>query len=128
MESIMYKVKKDVGKNRLYIVLSGIFPISDAKNAKELILKEIEDLQPNFDVINDISQFIRGQEEAGKVLQDIMLLLIDKKVNRIVRVIGESKTGLIQFANFSLQIESYKLKYLPTMKDAEEYLDKKESA
>jgi hypothetical protein len=119
----MYKIKKDVEKNRLYILLSGIFPISDAKNAKEIILKEIDDLQPNFDVVNDISQFIRGQDEAGKVLQDIMLLLIDKKVNRVVRVIGESKTGLLQFANYSLQIESYKLKYMPTMAEAEKYLD-----
>jgi len=119
----MYKIKKDVEKNRLYILLSGIFPISDAKKAKEIILKEIEDLKPNFDVVNDISQFIRGQDEAGKVLQDIMLLLIDKKVNRVVRVIGESKTGLLQFANYSLQIESYKLKYMPTMAEAEKYLD-----
>ena len=122
----MYKIKKDVDKNRLYIILSGIFPISDAKNAKALIMKEIDELQPHFDVVNDISQFIRGQEEAGKILQDIMLLLIDKKVNRIVRVIGESKTGLIQFANYSLQIESYKLKYLPTIAEAEKYLDSTE--
>jgi hypothetical protein len=123
----MYKIKKDVAKNRLYISLSGIFPISDAKNAKELIIKEINELQPDFDVVNDISRFIRGQEEAGKILQDIMLLLIDKKVGRIVRVIGESKTGLIQFANFSLQIESYKLKYLPTMQEAEKFLDNKDN-
>jgi hypothetical protein len=119
----MLKVKKDVKKNRLYITLSGIFPISEAKQAKELIFKEIDGLQPNFDVVNDISQFIRGQDEAGKILQDIMLLLIDRKVNRIVRVVGESKTGLLQFANYSLQIESYKLKYLPTLEEAEKYLD-----
>lgn len=123
----MVKVRKDSRKNRLYITLSGIFPISDAKKAKEEIVKEINELQPNFDVVNDITDFIRGQDEAGKVLQDIMLLLIDKKVNRIVRVVGESKTGLIQFANYSLPIASYKLKYLPTLEEAEKYLDNKET-
>ncbi|MGA7720278.1 MAG: hypothetical protein WCA84_03800 [Ignavibacteriaceae bacterium] len=122
----MYKIRKDVRKNRLYITLSGIFPLSDAKNAKDEIIKEINELKPNFDVINDISEFIRGQDEAGKILQDIMLLLIDKKVNRIARVVGTSKTGLIQFANYSLKIESYKLKYLPTLREAEKFLDSKE--
>ncbi len=122
----MYKIKKDIRKNRLYIYLSGIFPLSDAKNAKDDIIKEIDELKPNFDVINDISEFIRGQDEAGKILQEIMLLLIDKKVNRIARVVGTSKTGLIQFANYSLKIESYKLKYLPTLKEAEKFLDSKE--
>ena len=121
----MFKIKKDIKKNRLYITLSGIFPISEAKKAKEIIIKEIDELQSNFDVINDISQFIRGQDEAGKILQDIMLLLIDRKVNRIIRVIGESKTGLLQFANYSLQIETYKLKYLPTLVEAEKFLDAK---
>ena len=121
----MFKIKKDIKKNRLYITLSGIFPISEAKKAKEIIIKEIDELQSNFDVINDISQFIRGQDEAGKILQDIMLLLIDRKVNMIIRVIGESKTGLLQFANYSLQIETYKLKYLPTLEEAEKFLDAK---
>jgi hypothetical protein len=122
----MFKIRKDVRKNRLYITLSGIFPLSDAKNAKDEIIKEINELKPNFDVINDISEFIRGQDEAGKILQDIMLLLIDKKVNRVARVVGTSKTGLIQFANYSLKIESYKLKYLPTLREAEKFLDSKE--
>ena len=65
----MLKIKKDIKKNRLYITLSGIFPISDAKMAKELIIKEMDELKPNFDVVNDITQFIRGQEEAGKILR-----------------------------------------------------------
>ena len=56
-----------------------------------------------------------------------MLLLIDKKVNWVVRVVGESKIGLLQFANYSLPIESYKLKYLPTLEEAEKFLDNKDA-
>lgn len=122
----MFKTKKDVAKNRLYITINGILSITEAKNARDMILKEIDGLKPNFDLVNDISQFIRGQEEAGDVLQEIMLLLIKNKVNRVVRVIGSSKMGLIQFANYSLPIQSYKLKYLPTLEEAEKYLDEKE--
>jgi len=31
----------------------------------------VEFLKPNVDLINDISKFIHGDEEAGKVLQGI---------------------------------------------------------
>jgi uncharacterized NAD-dependent epimerase/dehydratase family protein len=123
----MFKIRKDIGKNRLYVTLSGIFPVSEAKNAKDDILREVGKLKPNFDVINDISEFIRGQEEGGIILQEIMHILIEKKVNRIARVIGTSKTGLLQFANYSLQIDSYKVKYLPTIEEAEKFLDEDSS-
>jgi hypothetical protein len=122
----MFKVKTDIEKNRLYVTLSGLFPVTDAKKAKDLIIKEVEALKPGFDLITDITRFIRGEDEGGAVLQEIMLYLIEKKVNRVVRVVGTSKTGLLQFANYSQQISSYKLKYLPTLEEAENFLDQKE--
>lgn len=122
----MFKVKKDIEKNRLCITISGILSIAEAKQAKDLLIKEADELQPGFDLINDISQFIRGQEEAGEVLKEIIFAMIDRKVNRIIRVIGSSKIGLMQFANFSMPIPEYKLSYVPTMQDAEKILDKKE--
>jgi hypothetical protein len=122
----MFKIKQNKEKNRLYITLSGIVSITEAKKARDQLIKEASELQPNFDLINDISGLIRAQEEAGKILQEIMLLLIEKKVNRVVRVVGESKEGLIQFANYSLPIASYKLKYIPTLEEAEVYLNKEE--
>ena len=90
----MFTVNKNIEKNRLYIKLTGVIPVSDAKKVKTLIIKETNDLQPNFDVINDISQFISGHNEAGKILQEIMLFLIDKKVNRVARVVGAAENGI----------------------------------
>jgi len=80
-------------------------------------------LKPNFDLVNDISKFIRGDDEAGIILKEIMVFLIQKRVNRVVRVVGTSKTGLMQFANNSLPINSYKLSYLPTLEEAESFLN-----
>ena len=60
---------------------------------------------------------------AGIILKEIMLMLIQKKVNRVVRIVGSSKTGLVQFANNSLPIDAYKLSYLPTLEEAENYLN-----
>lgn len=119
----MYKIKKDLNKNRIYISLSGIIPITEAKKIKEVLDKEAKELTPGFDLINDISNFIRGQEEAGLILQEVMSLMIEKKVNRIVRIVGNSKEGLIQFANNSLPAESYNLKYVPTLEEAEKFLN-----
>ncbi len=122
----MYRIKKDIGKNRLYMSVSGIISIAEAKKIKEVLADEVKDLQPDFDLVNDISRFIHGQEEAGKILQEIMNFLIANNVNRIVRVVGDSKEGLIQFANNSLAVDSYKLKYVPTLAEAEKFLDQKE--
>ena len=123
----MFKVKTDIEKNRLYITISGMFHYTEAEKAKEQIETEVAALQPGFDLINDISKFIRGEDEGGKILQEIMLILIKNKVNRVIRVVGTSKTGLIQFANYTLPIESYNLKYVPTLDEAEKLLDKKEN-
>ena len=121
----MYKIKRDEVKNRLYITLTGVLSLEEAKKARQAIEIESESLKPNFDLINDISKFIHGDEEAGKVLQSIMIFLIQKKVNYVIRVVGTSKTGLMQFANNSLPIDSYKLKYVPTLEEAETLLSAK---
>jgi hypothetical protein len=122
----MQKVLKDIEKNRLIIILSGTLSLEEAEKTKKIIIKEIDTLKPDFDVINDISKFIRGADEAGRVLKEIMALLISKNVNRVVRVVGTSKAGLMQFANHSPQIETYKLSYVPTIEEAEKLLDQKE--
>lgn len=119
----MVQVKKNIEKNRLYITVSGTLSFEDARKAKELIEVEVKTLKPNFDLINDISKFIHGDDNAGIVLKEIMVLLIQKKVNRIVRIVGTSKAGLIQFANNSLPIDSYKLSYVPTLEEAEIFLN-----
>ena len=121
----MYRIKKDINKNRLYISVSGIISITEAKKIKEELEKEVDELQPKFDLINDISRFIHGQEEAGTILHEIMNSMIKKKVNRIVRVVGDSKEGLIQFANNSLPVDAYQLRYVPTLAEAEKLLDQK---
>jgi len=118
----MYKIKRDEVRNRLYITLTGVLSLEEAKKARHAIEIEVEFLKPNFNLINDISKFIHGDEEAGKVLQGIMIFLIQKKVEKVIRVVGTSKAGLMQFANNSLPIDSYRLKYVPTLDEAEKLL------
>ncbi len=120
----MHIMRKDIKKNRLYITLSGIISLNEAAELKDLIIKEIEELQPGFDVVNNLSKYIQGDERAAPILQGVTKYLILKKVNRLVRVVGTSKTGLMQFAKFANPTDSVDIHYFPTMKEAEEFLDR----
>lgn len=122
----MIKVTADTAQNRLNITMIGTLSVEEAQKSKLTIEATIATLQPGFDVINDISRFIRGDDAAGNVLKEIIILLIQNRVNRVVRVVGTSKSGLIQFANNTLQIEQYKISYVPTLEEAELLLSKSE--
>lgn len=119
----MYKIKADQEKNRLTITLAGFISVDEATAVKDAIVSETATLTPGFDVINDISNFRLGQDRAGGVLQEIIRFLISQKVNKVVRVVGASQTGLIQFANYTSDNSIYNVKYVPTIKDAENFLE-----
>lgn len=123
----MIKVKADEIKNRLYITIIGTLSMDEAIEAKKNILKSIDLLSPGFNVINDISKFIHSNEQTGIILKEIIILLIQKKVNKVIRVIGTSKTGLIQFAKNTLQLEQYQISYVPTLEEAESILENVET-
>ncbi len=120
----MYKVRIDEEKNRIVVTLAGILTTSEAVACKEIIEKEVVKLSPGFDVIDDISNFRLGQEKAGPVLKEIINYLANHNVHKIVRVVGSSQTGLIQFAKLTGESKSYNLNYVPTLKDAESLLGK----
>ena len=122
----MIKITADQAKNRLHISMIGVLTIEEARKSKQTIESAVASLKAGFDVSNDLSRFIRGDDAAGNVLKEIIILLIQKGVNRVVRVVGTSKSGLLQFANNSLQIEQYKISYVPTLADAELFLSKTE--
>lgn len=119
----MVKIKTDIPKNRLYVSMTGILTLEDAMQAQKIIHSQISSLKPGFDVINDLSKFIRGDDTAGKVLKEIIVMLVQNDVNRVVRVVGTSKTGLLQFANNTLQLKQYNISYVPTLEEAEDILN-----
>ena len=119
----MHSIRKDTKNNRLYITLHEIISFEEAQKVKEQLFKDIEDLQPGFDVINDISKLVNADEKAAKFIEEVDKYFVIKKVKKIIRVVGPSKTGLMLFAKYSPQIESIDIKYVPTLKEAEEMLD-----
>lgn len=118
----MHIVRCDIKRNRLNVILGGIIKLDEAEIVKQEIFEAVDKLEPGFDVLNDLSKFIHGDDSAGSILQDVTKFLSDKKAARIIRVVGQSKTGLMQFARYSQADDSIEIKYVPTMAEAESIL------
>ena len=118
----MHIVKIDTQNNRLYLTLSGVISVPEAMKIRDEIYKGVESLKPGFDVINDLSKYIHADEKGAQHLQEVTRFFIEKNVGRIVRVVGQSKTGLMQFAKYSQLIETINIKYVPTMEEAEAFI------
>ena len=121
----MHVIKKDIEKNRLIISLSGVILYPEVLKIKDRIYKAVESLKPGFDTINDLSNFIKGDDDAATILGEVNKHLIEKKVRRIVRIVGPSRTGLMQFAKYSPPDVNQFIKYVPTMEEAEKILGEK---
>ena len=120
----MHIIKYDNKAHRIDITLSGVISFEEAEEIKEKIIKDTEELTPGFDVVNNISKFIQGDEKAGAIIQEIINYFISKGVKRIVRVVGTSKTGLLQFAKFTQEHENVTFHYFPTLEVARDFLEK----
>jgi hypothetical protein len=117
------KVRTDIKKNRLYIIL----PTSVNTRELERIYTEIRfgvaDLQPGFDVVTDLSQCSIGHLSAVPVLRKITSFLVAHKVGRVVRIVGNMGLVLKQLIALSSKFHCYKPVYVLNMEEAEEELN-----
>ncbi|MBW1810031.1 MAG: hypothetical protein JRJ87_17675 [Deltaproteobacteria bacterium] len=94
---MLYNITADIPKNRLYLTFEGSFSDDEAKLVFKETLKEANKLRAGFDVINDISEFQPATIEGTKVIQAAQEVLVKLGVNRVVRVVGKSIIGQMQF-------------------------------
>lgn len=123
----MYKVKSEPAKNRIVITLGGILTINESMACKNEIEKEAVKLTPGFDVINDFSNLSFGQDTSGHYLGEIINILDSHKASRVVRVVGSSEQVMLQFAQLTSNATTIKFKYVPTLREAEIFLEEKKS-
>jgi len=121
----MISIKAAPETNRLNIRIIGVVDKVESQLAAKNIVQEVNKLKENFDVINDISRLKRGDMGSILALKGMMDFLKSRKVGRVVRVVGASKSGLMQFAQATMNFVGYKAKYVPTVADAEKFLDEK---
>ena len=129
----MFVVNPDLPRNRLYLVLAGSISAEEADRCAALIISRTLQLKPGFTVINDISLYTVATNffSARSSLQRVMDHFAVKKAKRVVRVVGASKSGMMEFARATLGLGKkypYGVVYVPTLEAAEAKLDELEAA
>ena len=119
----MYKVTINEAKNRLYITLVDEISYSEGQEIYSSILRALNKLKPRFDVVTDLRKYKCGSKKAYSIIGNIMEHLNKRSIRQAVRVIGNSKTALLDFASNSPQIDGYNVTYVPNMEDAEKLLE-----
>ncbi len=121
----VYTIYVSTEENRLYITLSGKIDVEEAELTVQKVVQEVNKLKSGFDVINNLTYYKSGNPKAGIILQNTVKYLQSQNVNRVVRVIGGSKAGLVQFARFTQFFKNYKIIHVTTLEEAEKKLDNK---
>lgn len=119
----MQKVIAEPRKNRLYIALSAMMSQTDTERLVAAVLRESAKLKPGFDVISDISNFRNGDSSGVPLLGKAMSFLQSLGVGRVIRVVGGSKEGLLQFALATKEVNGYPVRYVVSLAEAEEMLE-----
>ena len=118
----MYSIIAKKAENRLYIVLSGRFDMQDTAGILQDLIARAKELEPGFDVINDIRQVKFANTATSNEIKKGTAALEKAGARAIVRVVGKSKYALLLFAKFAqLSTKSSKTKifHVPSMEAAE---------
>lgn len=116
-------VTANIKKKRLYITLKGIIPKKEADRLYTDIRFCVSDLEPGFAVITDLTQCRIGHLNAISTARKIMQFLLEKKVGKVIRIIGQGKVIYLQMLKLSDKMNGYEPKYVATLEEAEELLD-----
>lgn len=118
----MHTILPDKNKNRLTVILKGNFNKSEGEKCVNEIVSAVNRLRRGFDVITDISEFMGADKKCEEFFLAMCKLMKIRGANHIIRVVGASKQALVTFATETLLVDNYTVKYVPTMKEAEELL------
>lgn len=118
------KVKANIGKNRLYLTFSGVASKKDMDKLYTDVRFCVADLRPGFDVISDLSNCNLMHIGSISTFRKLMRYLITSGVGEIVRIIDGKSLVYRQMVNLSSRICGYSPKYVSSLMEAEEMLEK----
>lgn len=122
--SAVWSVSYDSRKNRLRIKLSGVFDYKASKKASNAVMAVMENVQKEFDVINDIKE-VKSISDIRTVFQlrKINFMMSQAGVNRIVRVVDTSNNLIVALFKKNT-IKGAAVFLAETVEEAEEILEK----
>ncbi len=119
----------DEQENRLYIDLGGHFTAEEAQESTNEVKEMVEGLDPGFEVITDLEEFIPGDEDAVEYVERGKRIIREAGASAAVRVMGEgSTTGQMHFERLGEDEEEYAVAMADTVEQAENLLDKRRAS
>jgi len=91
----MYDIRADTSTNRLYLDITGRVDADEMADAADKTLSEAEKLQPDFDIINDLSGFRPPSPEAAKPIKVAQGELKEMGLSRTVRVVDDDTSQVV---------------------------------
>jgi hypothetical protein len=118
------KVTANIGKNRLYITISGKISKDEMDKLYTNVRFSVADLQPGFGVISDFTECSLAHLAGVSTFKKIMSYLIRNGVGEVVRLINGDSLLFKQFINLSSKMSGYIPIYVSNREEAEKRLDK----
>ncbi|MFB6164087.1 MAG: hypothetical protein ABEJ31_02915 [Haloarculaceae archaeon] len=119
-----WNVDVDQRANRLYIKLAGHMDAEEAKVANDAVMEAARGMDPDFEVVTDISDFVPGDQDAVKYIEKGKKVIKENGAAAAVRVTGNaSATGQMHFENVGDDHEDYPVAMAETVEEAEKLLD-----
>lgn len=81
--------------NRLEITLRGRLTAQAIRTARDETVAALDQLDPGFDVITDLSAFAPPSPEDAEPIVDAQQRLVDADVGRVVRVSDDSTSQVV---------------------------------
>ncbi len=87
-----FEIEVHPAKNVLYIDLTGRFRAAELEAGLEETLTAVESLRDGFDVIADLDGFRPQSSEATTPFENVQASLVERGMDRVVRVVGDETT------------------------------------
>ncbi len=121
----MFEVKTDRSKHRLYVTLDGYMDEAEVKKMTEQVEQAVQQLQAEFTVITDLSDFLPTSTEASEYIKHTQKVIAQHGVKKVVRVVSNI-VGAMQFKRTQREAgATYDVVQATSLREAEAILDGK---
>nr|WP_320012627.1 PilZ domain-containing protein [uncultured Desulfobulbus sp.] len=122
MPETITTARADAVSNRLHLTISGKIDIQALELLFVEVQKAVAQLQPGFEVVNDISQCKFIYVNSLPIYKKIIDFLLTQKTGEIIRIVQSDNISCKQIMSFSDQIHCYQPLYASSSHEAEELL------
>lgn len=82
----MFKIKSDITKNRLYVMVSGSPDEAELREIFHRIRYCVKGLKPGFNLVHDLTEYIPVSIKCAEIIKEIQTFLDSCGMKNVVRI------------------------------------------